>query len=209
MKKESEKLVERTLVKLIREAGGMCIKLQADYQGGIPDRLCLFPNGRVAFVETKTTGEKPRPLQLHYHEKLKSLGFRVEVIDTVEKAREFVGDFMQAGSMDDAARRVAVERNDVRVNTNNLFACSFYYQGALIMAMALRDRIAWDVRGDDKVYRDAELRLITKDKRSAELFLGGYEIGCKECQRNKKGNLVRCEAYFIQAGNTDDTMRKP
>ena len=105
MKKESEKLVERTLVKLIREAGGMCIKLQADYQGGIPDRLCLFPNGRVAFVETKTTGEKPRPLQLHYHEKLKSLGFRVEVIDTVGKAREFVGSFVQAGNTDVTMRK--------------------------------------------------------------------------------------------------------
>lgn len=104
MKKESEKLVERTLVKLVKEAGGVCIKLQADYQGGIPDRLCLFPNGRVAFVETKTTGEKPRPLQRYYHEKLRSLGFRVEVIDTVGKAREFVSSFVQAG-MDGTARK--------------------------------------------------------------------------------------------------------
>lgn len=104
MKKESEKLVERTLVKLMKEAGGMCIKLQADYQGGIPDRLCLFPNGRVAFVETKTTGEKPRPLQRYYHEKLRSLGFRVEVIDTVGKVRELVSSFVQAG-MDGTTRK--------------------------------------------------------------------------------------------------------
>lgn len=100
MRRESEKLVERTLVKLVKEAGGMCIKLQADYQGGIPDRLCLSPDGRAAFVETKTTGEKPRPLQRYYHEKLRSLGFRVEVIDTVEKAKRFVSDFTQAGDTD-------------------------------------------------------------------------------------------------------------
>ena len=105
MRRESEKLVERTLVKLVKEAGGMCIKLQADYQGGIPDRLCLSPDGRAAFVETKTTGEKPRPLQRYYHEKLRSLGFRVEVIDTVEKAREFVSDFIQAGNANGTTRK--------------------------------------------------------------------------------------------------------
>lgn len=105
MKKESEKLVERTLVKLMREAGGMCIKLQADYQGGIPDRLCLSSDGRAAFVETKTTGEKPRPLQRYYHEKLRSLGFQVEVVDTVGKAKKFVGDFMQAGNTGDTMRK--------------------------------------------------------------------------------------------------------
>ena len=84
IKKTSEKVIERKLVEAVKEKGGMCIKLLSDYITGLPDRLCLFPGQKAIFVELKTTGEKPRKIQVFIHNRLRALGFRVEVIDSVE-----------------------------------------------------------------------------------------------------------------------------
>lgn len=93
MKKEtidSEKVVERKLVELVKMNGGMCIKLLCDQLIGLPDRMCLFPGHKIVFVELKTTGRKPKRIQMYMHNKLRALGFRVEVIDTVESVVNFV-----------------------------------------------------------------------------------------------------------------------
>ena len=91
---DSEKLVERKLVELIRINNGMFIKLLCDQFTGLPDRLCLFPGHKIAFVELKTTGRKPKRIQAYVHKKLKALGFRVEVIDTIKDAISFVEDML-------------------------------------------------------------------------------------------------------------------
>lgn len=93
MKKEtvdSEKVVERKLVELVKMNGGMCIKLLCDQLIGLPDRMCLFPGHKIVFVELKTTGRKPKRIQMYMHNNLRALGFRVEVIDTVESVVNFV-----------------------------------------------------------------------------------------------------------------------
>lgn len=91
---ESEKAVERRLVELVKLNGGICIKLLCDQLIGLPDRMCLFPGHKIAFVEVKTTGQKPRKIQITMHKKLRALGFRVEIIDTVEDAEAFVLNFL-------------------------------------------------------------------------------------------------------------------
>lgn len=91
---DSEKVVERKLVELVKINGGMCIKLLCDQLIGLPDRLCLFPNHKMAFVETKTTGQKPRRIQAYMHKKLRALGFRVEVIDSIEGVERFIGNIL-------------------------------------------------------------------------------------------------------------------
>lgn len=91
---DSEKVVERKLVALVKINGGMCIKLLCDQLIGLPDRLCLFPNHKMAFVETKTTGQKPRRIQAYMHKKLRALGFRVEVIDSIEGVERFIGNIL-------------------------------------------------------------------------------------------------------------------
>ena len=97
MKKEtvdSEKVVERKLVELVKINGGMCIKLLCDQLIGLPDRMCLFPGHKIVFVELKTTGQKPKRIQTYMHNKLRTLGFRVEVIDTVESVVNFIDDIV-------------------------------------------------------------------------------------------------------------------
>lgn len=90
----SEKVIERKLVELVKLNGGMCIKLLCDQLIGLPDRMCLFPGHKIVFVELKTTGRKPKRIQAHMHNKLRALGFRVEVIDTVESVINFVDDII-------------------------------------------------------------------------------------------------------------------
>lgn len=89
---ESEKLIERKLVEKCKENNVLCIKLLTYQFTGLPDRMCLFPGGVVVFVELKTTGEKPRKIQINIHNKLRKLGFRVEVIDTVKKVQDLIDE---------------------------------------------------------------------------------------------------------------------
>ena len=91
---DSEKAVERKLVELVKANGGMCIKLLCDQLTGLPDRLCLFPGHKIAFVELKTTGKKPRRVQIFVHNKLKALGFKVEIIDTIIGVKQFIDDII-------------------------------------------------------------------------------------------------------------------
>lgn len=91
---ESEKVIERKLVELTKLNGGICIKLLSFHTIGLPDRMCLFPKAKIVFVELKTTNQKPRAIQVFMHDKLRKLGFRVEVVDTVKKVINLIEDIL-------------------------------------------------------------------------------------------------------------------
>lgn len=76
-----EKRIEQKLMMEVRRCGGMALKFVSPSYSGMPDRLILLPDGKVAFVEVKALGKKPRPLQIKRHEMLRKLGFRVFVLD--------------------------------------------------------------------------------------------------------------------------------
>lgn len=90
---ESEKLLEKKLVKSIKGLGGWCLKIPATHVTGIPDRLCLIPQGQVVFVELKTTKKKPTKIQLLIHKKLRNIGFEVRIIDTTEQIKQLIIDY--------------------------------------------------------------------------------------------------------------------
>jgi len=85
-----EKIVEKYLVNEIERLGGLCVKFPPLFFRGFPDRIVLLPGAVIAFVETKDTGKKPRPIQERVHAKLRKLGFRVEVIDSKEGVDDFI-----------------------------------------------------------------------------------------------------------------------
>lgn len=80
-----EKTVEHKFVSEVKKAGGICPKWVAPGFDGVPDRIAMFPGGKIAFVEVKAPGEKPRPLQAARHVLLRRLGFRVYILDEIEK----------------------------------------------------------------------------------------------------------------------------
>ena len=95
--RESE--IERFFIKECKRKGWLPLKLVSPSMVGLPDRIVLFPGGKVSFVELKAEGEKPRPLQKAVHRLLEGLGFTVylvssksEVLSYVEKIKEKVGE---------------------------------------------------------------------------------------------------------------------
>lgn len=75
-----EKTLERKLVAAVKAMGGIAPKFISPGFDGMPDRLVLLPPGRIAFVEVKRHGQKPRPLQETRHGMLRRLGFKVYVL---------------------------------------------------------------------------------------------------------------------------------
>lgn len=87
----NEKLLERKLREAVRRMGGTALKLYSAYHTGLPDRLVLMPGGRASFVELKTTGRKPTPLQRKAIADLRGLGFPACVVDSPESLDEYLG----------------------------------------------------------------------------------------------------------------------
>lgn len=85
-----EVYIERLLVTSVEKMGGMCVKFPAVFYAGFPDRLIFLPGGLLVLVEIKASGKKPRLLQQKVHTKLRGLGFRVEVLDTIQAVEAFI-----------------------------------------------------------------------------------------------------------------------
>ena len=80
-----EKIIEQKLVTETRKAGGLALKFVSPGFAGVPDRILLMDGGRIAFVEVKAKGLRPRALQRSRHALLRRMGFRVFVLDAVEQ----------------------------------------------------------------------------------------------------------------------------
>lgn len=76
-----EKTIEQKFTAAVKTAGGLALKFASPGFDGGPDRIALLPGGRMAFVEVKAPGKKPRPLQEARHRLLRRLGFKVYVLD--------------------------------------------------------------------------------------------------------------------------------
>lgn len=86
----NEKKIEKKLRIEVEKLGGLAIKLQSQYYTGLPDRMILMPGGVIRFAEIKTTGKKATARQAIVHEKLRDLGFKVEVIDDETGLQKFL-----------------------------------------------------------------------------------------------------------------------
>lgn len=71
---EREKSLEAYLRRRVLEHGGLCYKWTAPGQTGVPDRICVFPGGRIVFAETKTADGRLTAIQRVVHNKLFSRG---------------------------------------------------------------------------------------------------------------------------------------
>ena len=76
-----EKTLEALLVQAVKSMGGLAPKFVSPGFDGMPDRIVLLPHDKMAFVEVKANGKKPRPLQVRRKSQLESLGFSVYCLD--------------------------------------------------------------------------------------------------------------------------------
>ncbi|WP_298030874.1 VRR-NUC domain-containing protein [uncultured Dysosmobacter sp.] len=87
-----EKTIEQKFRTAVKAAGGLAVKFASPGFDGVPDRLALLPGGRMAFVEVKAPGKKPRPLQLARHRLLRRLGFKVYVLDDEGQIEKIISE---------------------------------------------------------------------------------------------------------------------
>lgn len=81
----TEKAIEKKYRESVKKRGGLALKFISPGFTGVPDRIALFPGGLIEFAELKAPGKKPTARQLAVHDQFRKLGFKVRVIDSVEK----------------------------------------------------------------------------------------------------------------------------
>lgn len=90
---DSEKVIERYLVKKVREAGGKAYKFVSPGNCGVPDRIVIFPDGRVVFAELKCATGGLSVQQKNQSKKLRGLKQTVRVIYSKEDVNRFMSEF--------------------------------------------------------------------------------------------------------------------
>lgn len=90
-----ERDIEKHLVQRVKELGGEIRKVKWVGRHGAPDRVVMLPSRwapcgvaldprSCCWVELKAPGVAPEPHQLREHERMRRMGQRVVVIDSIE-----------------------------------------------------------------------------------------------------------------------------
>lgn len=90
-----EREIEKHLVDRLDAIQIRCMKFVPDQLPGMPDRLVLLPDGRVLWVELKTTGGRLSELQKFRHAELRDAGHDVVVVWSKGQVDELVQDIMK------------------------------------------------------------------------------------------------------------------
>ncbi|MGQ0595812.1 VRR-NUC domain-containing protein [Aquabacterium sp.] len=95
-----ERDIERHLVKRVKELGGEVRKVRWIGRRGAPDRLVMLPErwtrginthaAAAIWVELKAPGKKAEPHQVREHERMRTMGQCVVVIDSIEGVEELL-----------------------------------------------------------------------------------------------------------------------
>lgn len=85
-------------------------------------------------------------------------------------------------------------------NFRNLKESSIRVQAAKLLLYRLKDKKMLDLRGEDKIYRDAEIEFLINNYSELELFIFTGEtshIRYRNHKRDKRGKLISVEAYAV------------
>jgi hypothetical protein len=81
-----ESSIERFVCSHARSRGCVVLKLNPEFNAGIPDRLFLLPRGKTVIMEFKRKGGKLTKLQEARHAELARLGHHVYVVYDPDEA---------------------------------------------------------------------------------------------------------------------------
>ena len=85
-----ERDIEKALVAAVKARGGEVRKVVWQGRKGAPDRVVMLP-GALIWVELKAPGKTPTLLQQREHAKMRRMGQRVIVVDSLEQIEGVVG----------------------------------------------------------------------------------------------------------------------
>lgn len=78
----------------ITRRGGICRKCAWEGVAGAPDLLVMM-HGRHIWLECKAPGEKPRPLQIREHDRMRSMGGCIVYV--VDNLQDYYGIMAKEG----------------------------------------------------------------------------------------------------------------
>lgn len=85
-----ESQIEKHLVARVKALGGEVRKATWIGRAGAPDRRVMLPGKAPVWVELKAPGVKPEAHQIREHNRMRRLGERVVVIDSIESVEELL-----------------------------------------------------------------------------------------------------------------------
>lgn len=85
-----EKDIEIWLNRKVKTLGGISYKFVSPNNPGVPDRIYIFPGGKVYFVELKTEIGRMSNIQKWQRQRLTDMGCRFRLVKGMEQARELV-----------------------------------------------------------------------------------------------------------------------
>ncbi|CUO52758.1 VRR-NUC domain [[Eubacterium] contortum] len=85
-----EKDIENWLNKKVKQLGGLSFKFVSPNNPGVPDRIYIFPGGKVYFVELKTEIGKLSGIQKWQRERFTEMGCRFYLVKGMNQAKEFI-----------------------------------------------------------------------------------------------------------------------
>lgn len=92
----TEKELEKHLVQAVKNRNGICYKFNSPGHSGVPDRLVLFPGGKIGFIEVKSPeGGKLKPLQVMELKRINNLGFKCFVLNSPERINAILDDIQR------------------------------------------------------------------------------------------------------------------
>ena len=95
------------------------------------------------------------------------------------------------------------ERMADKIDLRKVMNYSAYYRGARAAILFLRDVYQIRIPSQEKIYDEALFKLVTASLDNTRQFMDKQQIGYRNHERNKRGKLVKCEAYFMKYGTKD------
>ncbi|WP_295280405.1 VRR-NUC domain-containing protein [Veillonella sp.] len=86
----TEKEIEKRMTDKLKNLGCLVYKFISPNNAGVPDRIVIYPGGRVDFIELKTLSGRLSPLQAAQIDKLKRKGANVDVVVGLAGADDYV-----------------------------------------------------------------------------------------------------------------------
>lgn len=106
-----EKELEAKLRDAVKQQGGRAYKFTSPGNTGVPDRLVVFPEGKIGFIELKQPGKKPTKNQMLQMTRLAVMDCRVYLLDRYSDIK-FILEDIQTEMWPDYRWR-GRERNDL------------------------------------------------------------------------------------------------
>lgn len=90
---DSERSIEQRLVKKVKQIGGKAYKFISPGNKGVPDRVVIFPSGKIVFTELKRKDGKLAAMQNKQKKDLEKLNQTVRTVYSKSEVDGLISEF--------------------------------------------------------------------------------------------------------------------